>query len=98
MEDDLDGVDVVFLQFKYLVSGFLFCHLSSWIWTKQIQLLSFASFIVIYILTFFQLNDAYEEVDEQRQVVAQWKRKAQKIQVTAKLVSFFAIIKSSAHK
>ena len=29
-----------------------------------------------------QLNDAYEEVDEQRQVVAQWKRKSQKIQVT----------------
>ena len=25
-----------------------------------------------------QLNDAYEEVDEQRQVVAQWKRKTQK--------------------
>jgi len=28
----------------------------------------------------FQLNDAYEEVDEQRQVVAQWKRKTQKLQ------------------
>merc|ERR1719429_845871 len=27
-----------------------------------------------------KLNDAYEEVDEQRQVVAQWKRKTQKIQ------------------
>merc|ERR1740129_754256 len=27
-----------------------------------------------------KLNDAYEEVDDQRQVVAQWKRKAQKIQ------------------
>ena len=26
-----------------------------------------------------QLNDAYEEVDEQRQVVAQWKRKTQKV-------------------
>ncbi len=26
----------------------------------------------------FQLNDAYEEVDEQRQLVAQWKRKTQK--------------------
>ncbi len=25
-----------------------------------------------------QLNDAYEEVDEQRQSVAQWKRKTQK--------------------
>jgi hypothetical protein len=31
-------------------------------------------------LSFFQLNDAYEEVDEQRQVVAQWKRKTQKLQ------------------
>ena len=28
---------------------------------------------------FLQLNDAYEEVDEQRQVVAQWKRKTQKV-------------------
>ncbi len=28
----------------------------------------------------FQLNDAYEEVDEQRQAVAQWKRKTQKLQ------------------
>merc|ERR1719318_1908664 len=27
-----------------------------------------------------KLNDAYEEVDDQRQVVAQWKRKTQKIQ------------------
>ena len=27
-----------------------------------------------------QLNDAYEEVDEQRQVVAQWKRKTAKVQ------------------
>ena len=27
-----------------------------------------------------QLNDAYEEVDEQRQSVASWKRKAQKAQ------------------
>merc|ERR1719445_1503305 len=27
-----------------------------------------------------KLNDAYEEVEDQRQVVAQWKRKAQKIQ------------------
>merc|ERR1719145_40311 len=27
-----------------------------------------------------KLNDAYEEVDDQRQVVAQWKRKVQKIQ------------------
>merc|ERR1719150_1547853 len=26
-----------------------------------------------------KLNDAYEEVDEQRQVVAQWKRKTQKV-------------------
>ena len=26
------------------------------------------------------MNDAYEEVDEQRQVAGQWKRKAQKIQ------------------
>lgn len=26
-----------------------------------------------------QLNDAYEEVEEQRQVVGQWKRKAQKM-------------------
>jgi myosin-18 len=25
------------------------------------------------------LNDAYEEVDEQRQLVAQWKRKTQKV-------------------
>ena len=28
---------------------------------------------------FLQLNDAYEEVDEQRQLVAQWKRKTQKV-------------------
>lgn len=28
----------------------------------------------------FQLNDAYEEVDEQRQCVASWKRKTQKAQ------------------
>ena len=37
----------------------------------------------LYYITFlisFQLNDAYEEVDEQRQVVAQWKRKTQKLQ------------------
>ena len=38
----------------------------------------------IFLLTtnffLFQLNDAYEEVDEQRQVVAQWKRKTQKLQ------------------
>ena len=27
-----------------------------------------------------KLNDAYEEVEDQRQVVAQWKRKVQKIQ------------------
>merc|ERR1719259_1282038 len=27
-----------------------------------------------------KLNDAYEEVDEQRQVVAQWKRKTAKVQ------------------
>ena len=26
-----------------------------------------------------QINDAYEEIDEQRQVVAQWKRKTQKV-------------------
>lgn len=30
-------------------------------------------------LSFAQLNDAYEEVDEQRQLVAQWKRKTQKV-------------------
>ena len=30
---------------------------------------------VNYDLHVLQLNDAYEEVDEQRQVVAQWKRK-----------------------
>ena len=30
-------------------------------------------------LLLLQLNDAYEEVDEQRQVVAQWKRKTQKV-------------------
>jgi len=36
---------------------------------------------VITLLSGFQLNDAFEEVDEQRQVVAQWKRKSQKIQV-----------------
>ena len=28
---------------------------------------------------FLQINDAYEEIDEQRQVVAQWKRKTQKV-------------------
>ena len=33
-----------------------------------------------YVIIIFQLNDAYEEVDEQRQVVAQWKRKTQKLQ------------------
>ena len=33
-----------------------------------------------YVIIVFQLNDAYEEVDEQRQVVAQWKRKTQKLQ------------------
>ena len=33
-----------------------------------------------FFLLLFQLNDAYEEVDEQRQVVAQWKRKTQKLQ------------------
>merc|ERR1719411_1658349 len=27
-----------------------------------------------------KLNDAYEEVDEQRQIVAQWKRKTAKVQ------------------
>ena len=32
-----------------------------------------------------KLNDAYEEVEDQRQVVAQWKRKVQKIQVNWKL-------------
>ena len=31
-------------------------------------------------MLYFQLNDAYEEVDEQRQVVAQWKRKTAKVQ------------------
>ena len=31
-------------------------------------------------MVLIQLNDAYEEVDEQRQCVAQWKRKAQKAQ------------------
>ena len=33
------------------------------------------------IIHFFslQINDAYEEIDEQRQVVAQWKRKTQKV-------------------
>jgi len=29
---------------------------------------------------FFQVNDALEEVEDQRQSIAQWKRKAQKIQ------------------
>ena len=33
-----------------------------------------------FVVNVFQLNDAYEEVDEQRQVVAQWKRKTQKLQ------------------
>ena len=32
----------------------------------------------IFLFSFQKLNDAYEEVDEQRQVVAQWKRKTQK--------------------
>lgn len=32
-----------------------------------------------FVFFFFQLNDAYEEVEEQRQVVGQWKRKAQKM-------------------
>ena len=31
-------------------------------------------------MSFFQLNDAYEEVDEQRSAVASWKRKTQKAQ------------------
>lgn len=31
----------------------------------------------------FQLSDAYEEVEEQRQVVGQWKRKVQKLQSEA---------------
>ena len=35
---------------------------------------------LMIFIQLFQLNDAYEEVDEQRQVVAQWKRKTQKVQ------------------
>ena len=35
--------------------------------------------VLIKLLLILQLNDAYEEVDEQRQVVAQWKRKTQKV-------------------
>lgn len=31
------------------------------------------------MLLLFQLADAYEEVEEQRQVVGQWKRKVQKL-------------------
>lgn len=47
-------------------------------WEKTVmakQYLNYPRFISI-----LQLNDAYEEVDEQRQVVAQWKRKTQKVQ------------------
>ena len=37
------------------------------------------TYLAHYSVFVSQLNDAYEEVDEQRQVVAQWKRKTQKV-------------------
>ena len=37
------------------------------------------NFTTLFLNLNFQLADAYEEVEEQRQVVGQWKRKAQKM-------------------
>lgn len=42
------------------------------IWKKQIIILKNIFFVL-------QLADAYEEVEEQRQVVGQWKRRVQKL-------------------
>lgn len=46
---------------------------------RKKKLLLNESTIIVFDISSFQLADAYEEVEEQRQVVGQWKRRVQKL-------------------